>query len=113
MDQFCIFWWWDQKLVTVWTKKGHLKDLIEFFQKNYDKCALELYLSLWGWNIKETTESAKNAVISKKHKKWAIFDISMVKTPTVNIIRQMMPFSISTLWTLFILIFNFCILRPS
>ena len=52
--------------------------------------------------------------ISRKYKKWTIFDILTTITPGVNMItRQMTIFSPSTLWALFIGIFHFRILRPS
>ena len=50
------------------------------------------------------------AVISRKYKKWAIFDIFVTVTLTVNMIdRQMIPAFSSTLWAISVGIFYFCI----
>ena len=46
------------------------------------------------------------AAISRKDKKWAIFNILMTTNPEVNITRQVTPFLSPTLWPLSIAIFH-------
>ena len=54
------------------------------------------------------------AVISRKYKKWAIFNILMTITLRENMLTwQMILFFSSTLWALSVSIFHFCIWRPS
>ena len=49
------------------------------------------------------------AVMSRKYKKLAIFDILMTVTLGVNITRRLAPFFSSTLLALSVNIFHFCI----